>query len=393
MIVTFVNIFTTFIKFCQIMSLIYLQKQGRIMDVARIEAISPKQIDWRKLTAKEIIKYESTGVEVPSEYLQWARAFRADLQANDTDEVTYENALDTSTSSYVNNSANTDIDGNGSELEKPTQNEDEEPLTANQKYKQMRENGDSLYKIGKIFRDDCNTKAGASEDSSSTLGVIDATSNNEIEALESYMSDFLSKATDIKTQIASLKNKKTDTDFAKINRLQDELKNLGISGQGVVAQYGGDMNGFKSVIDSQVDIGPDAKDYGVESIDIAKKLMGYFWYYPLAHRLEKSANIAIDKGDMAIQAYKDSLDGNSEKLDKISSYQSDISNQTGVAASVGKNEDSETNSKDSNNKKQESEKTVQTAQNDGTDTTAKATTNLDEILKAKIRRGENVDNA
>ena len=248
------------------------------MDVARIEAISPKQIDWRKLTAKEIIKYESTGVEVPSEYLQWARAFRADLQANDTDEVTYENALDTSTSSYVNNSANTDIDGNGSELEKPTQNEDEEPLTANQKYKQMRENGDSLYKIGKIFRDDCNTKAGASEDSSSTLGVIDATSNNEIEALESYMSDFLSKATDIKTQIASLKNKKTDTDFAKINRLQDELKNLGISGQGVVAQYGGDMNGFKSVIDSQVDIGPDAKDYGVESIDIAKKLMGYFWY-------------------------------------------------------------------------------------------------------------------
>ena len=28
------------------------------MDVSRIEAISPKQIDWRKLTAKEIIKYE-----------------------------------------------------------------------------------------------------------------------------------------------------------------------------------------------------------------------------------------------------------------------------------------------------------------------------------------------
>ena len=57
------------------------------MDVSRIEAISPKQIDWRKLTAKEIIKYDNQGVEVPPEYLQWAKDFRADLTANDKDET------------------------------------------------------------------------------------------------------------------------------------------------------------------------------------------------------------------------------------------------------------------------------------------------------------------
>ena len=62
------------------------------MDVSRIEAISPKQIDWRKLTAKEIIKYDNQGVNVPPEYLQWAKEFRADLTANDKDETTYEMA-------------------------------------------------------------------------------------------------------------------------------------------------------------------------------------------------------------------------------------------------------------------------------------------------------------
>ena len=63
------------------------------MDVARINMITPKQIDWRKLTAKDIIKYDAQGMEIPSQYLQWARAFHVDLEKNDTDETTYEMAV------------------------------------------------------------------------------------------------------------------------------------------------------------------------------------------------------------------------------------------------------------------------------------------------------------
>ena len=63
------------------------------MDVARISMITPKPIDWRKLTAKDIIKYDAQGMEIPSQYLQWARAFHVDLEKNDTDETTYEMAV------------------------------------------------------------------------------------------------------------------------------------------------------------------------------------------------------------------------------------------------------------------------------------------------------------
>ena len=53
----------------------YLKKQGFTMDVSRIEAISPRQIDWRRLTANQIIKYQEQGVDVPSQYIQWAQNF------------------------------------------------------------------------------------------------------------------------------------------------------------------------------------------------------------------------------------------------------------------------------------------------------------------------------
>ena len=62
------------------------------MEVSRIEAAPTKIIDWRRLTAKEIIKYNNDGVEVPPQYLKWAIDFRQDLDKNDKDETTYEMA-------------------------------------------------------------------------------------------------------------------------------------------------------------------------------------------------------------------------------------------------------------------------------------------------------------
>ena len=58
------------------------------MDVSRIEAISPRQIDWRRLTANQIIKYQEQGVDVPSQYIQWAQNFVNSIYSDDV--TTYE---------------------------------------------------------------------------------------------------------------------------------------------------------------------------------------------------------------------------------------------------------------------------------------------------------------
>ena len=54
------------------------------MDIQKLNA----NIKWQQLTAKEILKYQQEGEQVPNEYQKWAAAINAVL--NVPDEVTYE---------------------------------------------------------------------------------------------------------------------------------------------------------------------------------------------------------------------------------------------------------------------------------------------------------------
>ena len=122
------------------------------MDVSRIEAVSPKQIDWRKLTAKEIIKYDSQGIDVPAEYLQWAKQFRSDITANDKDETTYEMATSSANIIQKVETEQASTTNNSTEEPQTTTPEEKEP-TAKELRKSMEDEGASLYKLGKTFRD------------------------------------------------------------------------------------------------------------------------------------------------------------------------------------------------------------------------------------------------
>ena len=54
------------------------------MDIQKLNA----NIKWQQLTAKEILKYQQQGEQVPNEYQKWAAAISAVL--NVPDEATYE---------------------------------------------------------------------------------------------------------------------------------------------------------------------------------------------------------------------------------------------------------------------------------------------------------------
>ncbi len=56
------------------------------MDIQKLNA----NIKWQQLTAKEILRYQEQGEEVPNEYQKWAAAINAVLDV--PDEVTYEMA-------------------------------------------------------------------------------------------------------------------------------------------------------------------------------------------------------------------------------------------------------------------------------------------------------------
>ena len=234
------------------------------MDVSRIEAVSPKQIDRRKLTAKEIIKYDSQGIDVPAEYLQWAKQFRADITANDKDETTYEMATSSPNILQKVETEQASTTNNSTEEPQTTTPEGKEP-TAKELRKSMEDEGASLYKLGKTFRDLSGDKEKDSKSSDNISSSSAENSSNSIEGLDNYMSELMSQISEVKAEINSEKGKKNDSRISRINRLMQQLKMYGSEGQSTAAGYNVDLNNLQAIVEGQSGTIESGLDYGTDS--------------------------------------------------------------------------------------------------------------------------------
>lgn len=385
------------------------------MDVARIEAISPQKIDWRRLTAKEIIKYEQQGVDVPAQYLQWAQEIRNSL--NTSDETTYEQALSMPkpTSTPISTDVQIPLDSSttgdvATASTATTSNTEVEDKTAAQLKREQLENaGISLRSQAKIFTQDSSNNISSVVYSIETLMNAQSQSNSEIENLENYMSELLAKAQSdkntLKNAVDRLNADNGDvSSLSKINQIQSQLLQYGNQGQSDVASTEGDLVQYSSIMNAQTDLYLNAKDFGNETVNLGNDLLtsvkGYeFWRILdiiIGRRAVKTGESALTTADMATELQSQAMTSSVQNISTAEGYKSKVENSTGVAGISQKNQNKQnSNNENSNNMKitakKESEKTVKTSQNDGTDETAKASTNLDEILKRKIRKGENIN--
>lgn len=378
------------------------------MDVTRIEAISPKQIDWRKLTAKEIIKYESTGVEVPPEYLQWARAFRADLEANDTDEVTYEKANSPSSTPPVQDSTATEAASEtpaeegenvtGANVEGGTQ---DDKTVAQAKREQLQNDGVSLRTQAKIFTKDSSQASKETLQSAAIIATTQDLSDNEIQALDSHMKEILSKAeadqNELKNEVAKINNSKNDpSSFGKINKLQKQLERYGNEGQAELASAEGNFEMYGATISAQSDTILNAQDFGSETIGVGNDLLtsirGHYIFrivdFVIGRRAVKTGGRAVDLSERTAELQNQAQSTNSDNKSAVSGYKNQVQDKTGVAPiTTTKAADNQASQEQGDN----AEKTA--TGNEATETDKAASANLDKILQAKIRRGEGLNEA
>lgn len=455
------------------------------MDVARINMITPKQIDWRKLTAKDIIKYDAQGMEIPSQYLQWARAFHVDLEKNDTDETTYEMAVSkpaTRTKNglaknqqtqnppenvdNIDNSDNkeeeintqktpeTDNEGDktGTEVKRTdkdqttdnvtkdgeTQQTDEnedndttetneknpnEPLTAEQFKKKLEDEGKSLFGMGKAFKDESNKRTDSSKQGESTISALGDTSNDAIATLDSYMSNLLAEADNIKSKIEAQKNKKDSANkLSKIQQLQKQLEALGKEGQITAIGFDTELSEFQPIIDAGIPLGTDAQQYGDETQQIGRKIMGFIAYYSSGRKIEAAGKNAVNAGSSVSNTSTNVGQSNQSNLQTVYQDENTITAKTGVSTSeVTPKEEQGKENKNKEEKTATTQNTTdtqaqKTATTETQDTKAEkelaqkekdnenmsddkktdvekkeekiASGNLDELLKRKLRRGE-----
>ena len=336
------------------------------MDVSRIEAISPRQIDWRRLTANQIIKYQEQGVDVPSQYIQWAQNFVNSIYSDDV--TTYEKA--TSSSSVETSTNTSDVTSENTEETAPvdesgdTTTEETNKTEAQTKREQLQQDGVSLVDQAISFTSDSNAGRKAVNESASIISDAQDASVNEIQELESYMDELLAKAeqtqNEFKNEVSKINEDKSDkSTFAKINRLQQELQKMGTQGQSEISATEANLIGFDSLInaqtptiDSALDFGGETVTVGNELMDVAKRsgLMGIFYYMPIAKTTINAGNSAVDASDNTLNLNSNSQD-------------------------AGKTQNNSTSN------------------NDKTDLANNQTASLDEILKKKIREGQYVDGA
>lgn len=368
------------------------------MDVSRIEAISPKQIDWRKLTAKEIIKYESTGIEVPPEYLQWARAFHADLEANDTDEVTYEK--DTSQQLQTQNPQEiVSIDTSEQDGEVSDDMPPEDKTAAQSKREELQNAGVSLRSQARIFTKDSKEATRETFLSAAVISVMEDLSNNEIQALDSHMKEILSKAeadqNELKGEITKINDSKNDpSTFGKINKLQKQLEQYGNEGQAELVAAEGNFEMYGSTISSQAETILNAQDFGTETIGVGNELLTSIKGHSLfkiidivvGHRAVKTGKRTVDFSEKVGSLQTQAESTNSDNKSAVSGYKNDVENKTGVAPiELSKQADNDS----SFEQQDEAEKSA--TGNQATETDKAASANLDQVLQAKIRKGEVVE--
>lgn len=380
------------------------------MDVSRIEAISPRQIDWRRLTANQIIKYQEQGVDVPSQYIQWAQNFVNSIYSDDV--TTYEKA--TSSSSVETSTNTSDVSSENTEEMAPvdesgdTTTEETNKTEAQTKREQLQQDGVSLVDQAISFTSDSNAGRKAVNESASIISDAQDASVNEIQELESYMDELLAKAeqtqNEFKNEVSKINEDKSDkSTFAKINRLQQELQKMGTQGQSEISATEANLIGFDSLInaqtptiDSALDFGGETVTVGNELMDVAKRsgLMGIFYYMPIAKTTINAGNSAVDASDNTLNLQNETLDINNANKSTASSFKIQVQSKTGVAAApVLKGEAGSDENSDSNSQEAGKTQNNSTSNSDKTDLANNQTASLDEILKKKIREGQYVDGA
>ena len=380
------------------------------MDVSRIEAISPRQIDWRRLTANQIIKYQEQGVDVPSQYIQWAQNFVNSIYSDDV--TTYEKA--TSSSSVETSTNTSDVTSENTEETAPvdesgdTTTEETNKTEAQTKREQLQQDGVSLVDQAISFTSDSNAGRKAVNESASIISDAQDASVNEIQELESYMDELLAKAeqtqNEFKNEVSKINEDKSDkSTFAKINRLQQELQKMGTQGQSEISATEANLIGFDSLInaqtptiDSALDFGGETVTVGNELMDVAKRsgLMGIFYYMPIAKTTINAGNSAVDASDNTLNLQNETLDINNANKSTASSFKIQVQSKTGVAAApVLKGEAGSDENSDSNSQEAGKTQNNSTSNSDKTDLANNQTASLDEILKKKIREGQYIDGA
>lgn len=222
---------------------------------------SPKDIaiNWKQCTADEIMDYQGQGQDVPTQFLRWAQDMAA--VANAPDDVTYEMA---------------------NSPDQLAEQEQEALNVAQLQRQQMNENGIGLKEQGQTFTSDSRQ---AQTDTLAMISTMDnATARSEaianeaaaktaqtVETTQSIKAEYDKLVERSKSETAE---QLTPSEKQRLVTLGQQLNKFGTNAQNELQNMGIELAALDVTINQGTAISQNATNYGVETVDIGLQLIG-----------------------------------------------------------------------------------------------------------------------
>lgn len=315
------------------------------MNITRIESTNPSRYNWNLMTAREIIQYKDKGVDVPSQYLQWARDFINSVYSDDdttyqiaksrqddlNSNVSEENSSSSSSSSNVSDrSLNSSFDS-GMEDSKELNN-------AELKKKQFDEDGINLYKQALIFSVISRVLTTASfVGENFGLKNEERSSNSEIAKLSMKMDildNFMSNQSDkLESILNVLKNsdENNDVEVKIAAETGENLEKASAQGHNEVSKSEDKLGSIGGNIEGFLPLFNDTSDYGEQSVLVGRQLSrkGLFAFILGISAMYIGKN-AISRGTSGLNSEHDAENLNNNNIINASSWHNYITQKSGV---------------------------------------------------------------
>ena len=229
------------------------------------------------------------------------------------------------------------------------------------------------------------------------MAITGHQSENEIQALDNHMRALLKHAEavqkELKNEVASINDGDNDPSaLGKINKLNAQVQRMGMQAQANLAGVEVNLNSKESYINSQSSIILNAEDFGTETIGVGNDLLASIrgngaldikelLYGLMSKRFGAHAVIASKQASNVQNSASETI---SEGQLNVQNLKAEVQNKTGVEGIQVDN--------DAAKQISEEGKTSNDPANKENQTKDMASADLERILKAKIRKGENVGN-
>ena len=347
-------------------------------------------INWKQCTSDEIIEYEKQGQEVPDYILQWAQEI-AKLE-NAPEDITYEMAMGATTMDGINQSQQ-----NGEEA---NTNDKIDPNNATAVREKMTAEGASTQAQAKSFR---NYSDQYSEEINNMMETMEKyISQSEIASSESQTTkdDVMAR---IQSLLASRNKSKTGDVTAALDsaRVDRDIRSIGQSGLNTIQTLSSPVDNALEQVGTAEFTSITGRNFGNETVKIGQEpeLNGGF-LAAVGQMTIKTGENELKQSDAGDKQFAENRGENSQHRGIVTDSEDEIRRASG--ASIPDN-DSESDIKDKEDKV-DSDKTVNDSEKDQTakesenkqeelalqdpDTVdEKITTDPNEILKRKQRKG------